>query len=215
MLERKGLWSKTEGESGGKKRGWKKMSSFLSLSRSFLFPIAEESKRRDFPLFPFFSLQPRVAMSPQLIETTESDTRVVVARFVAALAAGKVRTKSERFDGGSLFHRCLLSSSSSSTWISTRPLSARAGSWISACVSRTHRDVLDPSRMKINPLKKKRRHQHTGCGFGSGDGDDQRRVPRLFVVSGRGRRVQRQDGRVRHGPRGAAPRRLREGRPQR
>ena len=32
-------------------------------------------------------------MSPQLIETTESDTRVVVARFVAALAAGKVRVR--------------------------------------------------------------------------------------------------------------------------
>lgn len=41
-------------------------------------------------------------MSPQLIETTESDTRVVVARFVAALAAGKVRNR-ERFDGGGLF----------------------------------------------------------------------------------------------------------------
>ena len=32
-------------------------------------------------------------MAPQLIETTESDTRVAVARFVAALAAGKVRKK--------------------------------------------------------------------------------------------------------------------------
>ena len=182
-----------------------------------LSSIVERGKRRNTPLslfpFPLFSLQALVAMSPQLIETTESDTRVVVARFVAALAAGKVRNREERFDGWRpfFFHRCLPSASSSfSSPVSLSPL-------ISAvhCVSRTQRRCsIPPSRVEIStPMKNK----HTGCGFGSCGGDDQQhRVRRrVVVVSGRGRRGQRQDGRVRHGPRGAAPRRLREGRGQR
>ena len=60
-------------------------------------------KEKRLILSPFPLLSKALAtMSPQLIETTESDTRVVVARFVAALAAGKVRNR-ERFDGGGLF----------------------------------------------------------------------------------------------------------------
>lgn len=66
----------------------------ISLSLSLFFsPIAEKERAQSetFLSFSFSLSKARVTMSPQLIETTESDTRVVVARFVAALAAGKVR----------------------------------------------------------------------------------------------------------------------------
>ena len=101
MLEKgKGLFWSERREWWGREREKKKSFRAKSLLPCTLRSLIAEKEQKARPLFLSLSLFPfsvlselEVTMSPQLIETTESDTRVVVARFVAALAAGKVRVR--------------------------------------------------------------------------------------------------------------------------